>query len=252
MPERVRDRHVRPRKGDVRPGIVALLSKQPHSVTELAKLLRVSKATISYHVGILKKRNIAQLSSQEPERRGFVRKLYTATDTPSSPIEEKCDAFVTSTLEKLLKDLERSPPEEVGKRIQGTILSLFHVLQYVNKEKHARIVRAFGNRLARHYVTHKIHANTFMKAVSQLKMFYEKHDMGTVVVTELTRIRSRLRVYDCIECPNIPLIGAVQCSFDEGLMEGVLESKLCQRWSVDETRCKADGSQYCEFRIERT
>ena len=69
-------KHPQVRKGRVRENILNLLSQQPYSLTDLSRIIKVSKPTISYHLSDLLKNGIIEISGTKTGRGGFRSKLF--------------------------------------------------------------------------------------------------------------------------------------------------------------------------------
>ena len=74
--ETASSKHPHVRKGRVRENIINQLSQQPYSLTDLSRILKVSKPTISYHLTNLIKDKIIEISGTKSGRGGFRSKLY--------------------------------------------------------------------------------------------------------------------------------------------------------------------------------
>ena len=60
--ETASSKHPHVKKGRVRENIINQLSQQPYSLTDLSRILKVSKPTISYHLTNLIKDKIIEIS----------------------------------------------------------------------------------------------------------------------------------------------------------------------------------------------
>ena len=65
-----------PSKGWVRDGILSYLTRGPGTATEIAKDLRVSKATVSYHTKALIRRDMIEIADIRSIRGGIYSKTY--------------------------------------------------------------------------------------------------------------------------------------------------------------------------------
>jgi len=57
----------------------------------------------------------------------------------------------------------------------------------------------------------------------------------------------KIRIYDCAFCSGLPNVGKSICHFERGIIRGCLENILNKKIKVVESKCCADGHDYCEF-----
>ncbi|MFQ5761394.1 MAG: V4R domain-containing protein [Candidatus Bathyarchaeia archaeon] len=237
------------RKGEVRASLLALLSREPHAVTELSKLLGVSKATVSYHLNNLVRTGQIKIASEETAAQGFIKKYYIASEQASSPLEEKYVEMLHWMADKTRVELEDCELEPLGEKIQNLLMGTLHVLQYITKEKHGQLLRNLGFQIGENVLSRRIRGRRLPAILRGVKEVLEGSDMGIVSIMEATNANATLRIFDCFECVNVPNIGEIQCSFDEGSLTGILQAKLGPFYSVKEVKCQGTGHPYCEFRI---
>lgn len=239
------------KKGEVRASLLALLSREPHAVTELSKLLGVSKATVSYHLNTLVRAGQIKISSEEAAAQGFIKKYYIAVEQATSPLEEKYIEMLQRMAEKARMELRDYPLEPLGEKIRGFLLGALHVLQYVTNEKHGQILRNLGFQIGEGVISRRIRGHRLPAILRGVKEVLEGSNLGIVSIMEATNANATLRIFDCFECVNVPNIGEIQCSFDEGSLSGILQAKLGPFYSVKEVKCQGTGHPYCEFRIAK-
>ena len=86
--ETASSKHPRVSKGRVRENIINQLSQQPYSLTDLSRILKVSKPTISYHLTNLVKEGIIEIAGTKSGRGGFRSKLYVCLLYTSDAADE--------------------------------------------------------------------------------------------------------------------------------------------------------------------
>ena len=69
-------KHPQVLKGRVRENMLNLLSQQPYSLTDLSRIIKVSKPTISYHLSDLLKNGIIEISGTKTGKGGFRSRLF--------------------------------------------------------------------------------------------------------------------------------------------------------------------------------
>jgi hypothetical protein len=73
--------------------------------------------------------------------------------------------------------------------------------------------------------------------------------LGQIFVENLQPLT--IRIYDCFECVNIPVIGRSACSFDSGILDAIFSAHFKQDMESNEIKCYAKGDEYCSFVITR-
>ncbi len=84
--------------------------------------------------------------------------------------------------------------------------------------------------------------------LDELCDFWIENRLGEMTVTK--RSKTLISVIDCYNCGKMPNVGKTLCSMDEGIIEGVLFSKLNYNYTVREIECYGMGHNNCKFVIE--
>lgn len=75
--------------------------------------------------------------------------------------------------------------------------------------------------------------------------------IGIVKVPTLTASRAHVDVYECVTCAGMAPVGRTLCSFEGGLIAGVVESVLGKRTRAREVTCIGGlGHDACGFDLE--
>jgi uncharacterized protein len=77
--------------------------------------------------------------------------------------------------------------------------------------------------------------------------FWEKNRLGRIEVENTTPLS--IRIYDCFECEDLPVIGRPVCAFDSGILTALFSNHFNQEVEVDEIKCYAVGDEYCCFKV---
>lgn len=74
--------------------------------------------------------------------------------------------------------------------------------------------------------------------------------VGKAEVEVMNQKVAVLRVYDSLTAKNAVNIGQTLDHFEAGMLAGIVEGKLKKRVVAFERKCKATGSEHCEFWIK--
>ena len=85
--------------------------------------------------------------------------------------------------------------------------------------------------------------------LEELSVFWTEHELGEMTI--LNGDQTAISVIDCYHCGKMPDVGKTLCSMDEGIIEGVLSSKLKSGFRVREIECYGTGHNNCKFVIEK-
>ncbi len=86
--------------------------------------------------------------------------------------------------------------------------------------------------------------------LEELSVFWADHDLGEM--TLLKGDQTGISVINCYHCGKMPNVGKTLCSMDEGIIEGVLFSKLKYNCRVREIECYGTGHNHCKFIVEES
>jgi hypothetical protein len=201
--------------------IVNLLTK-PMTTSEIAKLLDLSKSTVSHHLKVLQKLKLVRVEREEIEK-NFIRRYYISTlNTPDIifPQEAKILADFRFTRDEFFRMLIRN-------------LTLYNL-------GNPLLLKKVGIDVGYHLLSSKI-GDDVMKGIADL---WEHLGLGSV------RIKSdRIKIYDCYTCSGLDKIGKPYCRLDEGIIEGILLKNTGRRHEVREVKCWGTGDDYCLFLI---
>ncbi len=81
-----------------------------------------------------------------------------------------------------------------------------------------------------------------------IAVFWETNKLGNIQIKSMNPII--IQAYDCFECEDLPQLGRPACAFDSGLLEGVFSNYYGQEVEAEETKCYAQGDDFCQFVIK--
>jgi hypothetical protein len=200
------------------------LLTEPMTVTEIAKRMNLSKATVSHHLKILQSMGLVKIISMEIER-NFIKKYYLSSLVTEDHIfpQEK----------KILEDFRLTKEDFLR-----TLLRFLNVMNLENSV----FLKKVGFDVGQFLLAKRIEGDVY----EGLADIWEKLRLGRVVEAD----KKRFIVEECYNCYGLPEIGKPYCRIDEGIIEGVLHGKTGMRHRVREVRCWGTGDEVCEFEIE--
>lgn len=77
----------------------------------------------------------------------------------------------------------------------------------------------------------------------------EKHKLGRNQVVNVDDGSAVVRMHECATSYGLPNLGLRVCAFDAGIQAGFFAQLLGKRVVSSETKCNANGEEYCEFEI---
>jgi len=197
---------------------------EPMTVTEIARRMNLSKATVSYHLKILQEMGLVKVAATEIER-NFIRKYYISsliTEDPLFPQEKE-----------ILDDFKMSKEDFLR-----TLLRLLNVMNLENSV----FLKKIGFDVGHFILAERIEEDDVYEGLAEI---WERLRLGRVVESS---VKSFI-VEECYNCSGLPEIGKPYCRIDEGIIEGILHRKG-ERRKVREVKCWGTGDEVCEFEIK--
>ena len=141
----------------------------------------------------------------------------------------------------------------VGKELDSAYVSTFRIGHFNMPEQLASTGQGttliggmeFGSNLVQQEI---------IKSLDELVAFFDEYKLGIVdVFDEQTKNGKKildLRVYECIECAELPNIGKPVCFFEAGVITGVLSELTKKEVIAEEIRCWTSGYSFCQFDVK--
>jgi predicted hydrocarbon binding protein len=99
----------------------------------------------------------------------------------------------------------------------------------------------------------KLVENGFIKSFDDIAAFLFKYKMGILDVFNEEEIENGkmldLRIYECIECSELPNVGEPICYFETGIIIGILKELTHKEVLAEEKRCWASGYSFCQYDV---
>ena len=93
-----------------------------------------------------------------------------------------------------------------------------------------------------------------VKSFDDLRLLLADYKMGIVdVFNEKQEDDGKtmdIRVYECIECVDLPNIGKPLCYFEAGIITGVFKELTKKDVIAEEKRCWTSGFSFCQFDVQ--
>ena len=143
--------------------------------------------------------------------------------------------------------------KNVGKELDSAYVSTFRIGHFNMPEQLASTGQGttliggmeFGSNLVQQEI---------INSLDELMAFFAEYKLGIVdVFDEQTKNGKKildLRVYECIECAELPNIGKPVCFFEAGVITGVLSELTKKEVIAEEIRCWTSGYSFCQFDVK--
>ena len=239
---------------ETRMKILELLGKEELTNSQLAKRLKLSKATITYHIKQLEEAGLIELSKTEYEKHGIPMKYYKLkVHLVAMPGQEKAKrvyALKPEFKENLAKIL-RQEGEHLDAEISKVLLRIMKTATAMPEEEVDELLYSLGYELGTEVMADKVKGESLDEVVKGLADYWKRTGLGEIGVVKKNEILV-LRIMECFDCVSMPNVGKTLCYFDAGIFSGTLEKNLGEKYSVRELKCWGTGYEYCEFEVTST
>ena len=254
--ETASSKHPRVSKGRVRENMINQLSQQPYSLTDLSRILKVSKPTISYHLTNLVKEGIIEIAGPTSGRGGFRSKLYVLkhnldNQLPSSSSDSHYLDLLSGIFESSKLEWTVEKNNKLGKDIQLFLYHGFRLLRNVTKTRHHDILRNYGKRVGKEVIGKKFSSN-LKENLTKLSEYFDENEIGNIKTALSDEKYHPEYKFQCLGCFQARENGGPVCNFTKGMIEGFLEFNYGDRYEIGERQ--KDGTLYesCVFPMRRT
>lgn len=229
--------------------MLSLLATSPMRPTDLAKHLKVSKATVSYHLKELSRRGVVETT----DVRSLKGSVYSKT------VRLRPGGVVIAGYSET-KPLMGSPLEAIEKlkmnwgflRSEGRVNELKLVLFQLfvamhNTAPQSRLprFREYGFQVGTMLVSKEVAGGSLRRISGQTSRYLSSSGIASCSSEE--RESGSIGI-QCLACLGSRDYGGPVCSFTEGLLGGVLASKRGRRYSVER---QLESGMGCHFEIKR-
>lgn len=221
--------------------ILSLLKSKGLNGSDIVLLTGKSKSTISAHLKDLINADIVDFKPDTIDGR---RKIFYIKSRPLGTLsrESEIDDDMEDYLQKLV--INSNDPFKFFKYVLRTLrVSLMQ--EGVNIDP---ILHNAGFKVGQTF-NEQLKSPVTDDLLQNIAYFWEKNQLGRVVVENNLPIT--IKVYDCFECENLPVIGRPACAFDSGILTSLFSYHFNQKMEVDEIRCYARGDDHCCFEVNK-
>ncbi|MBI5460148.1 V4R domain-containing protein [Methanobacterium sp.] len=220
--------------------ILSILKEGGLSGSQIVSCTKRSKSTISAHLQDLEDAGIIDWVIDPEDRR---RKIYFITSKflgdLSSPQEIEDD--VSNILEEYV--IQADDPFKFFRYMFRTIrVALLD--EGINIDP---ILHNAGVKVGQTFYK-KLEGQSLNELARNLASFWETNKLGNIQIKSMKPLI--IQAYDCFECEDLPQLGRPACAFDSGLLEGIFSNYYGQEVEAEETKCYAQGDDFCQFIIK--
>ncbi len=241
-----------PLKGWVRDAILTVLSKGPSTATEIAKELRVSKATVSYHTKTLLRRDMIEIADIKSIRGGVYSKTYALKHgglvlARRRDEQEGALGRLDELFEKLLVSWHLEPTRKPADEIEIFLYHLFRLTADSGSMNDA-VFEGFGERVGHELIAPFVKFSTMKSGLKALVGYLEDQNMAHLTLETRKRGDSMIHCSGCFENKEY---GSLVCSFTRGMLTGAIKGKHSGRTSIQRLDQKeGGGSSACIYEVK--
>ena len=221
--------------GPVKLKILDFLKTGSKSFDEIVKHTGKAKSTISVHINNLRSCDLLEERIDTNDKR---KKIYLLNSQYMACSQEPILILYKNILQKVA-----SPADDE----YSFLKSIFHAMRFgfeAHGINHDPIIKKIGADIGER-LSINFQSTDLDGVLKDIAIFWKTHKMGDVSVIDTDPLS--IVVYDCFDCKSMPVVGKTLCSFDEGLLEGILFGKLGLNCTIKETECHGTGYDHCLF-----
>ena len=220
--------------GPVKLKILDFLKTGSRSFDEIVKHTGKAKSTISVHITDLKSCDLLEEQIDPNDKR---KKIYNLNSQYMACSQEP----IVKHYNNILQRVSSSDDE------YSFLKSIFHAIRFgfeAHGINHEPIMKKIGADIGES-ISVNFKSTDLDGVLKDMSHFWKTHNMGDMSVISMNPLT--VIVYDCYDCKSMPAVGKTLCSFDEGLLEGIIYGKLGLNCTIKETECFGNGYEHCLF-----
>lgn len=220
--------------------ILSILKEGGRSGSQIVSSTKRSKSTISAHLQDLEDAGIIDWIIDPDDRRRkiyFINSKFLGDVSPNHEIED----HMNTILEEYVT--QSNDPFDFFRYMFRTIrVALLD--EGINIDP---ILHNAGMKVGKTFYN-KLKGESLNNLIQNIASFWETNNLGNIEVKSINPLI--IQAYDCFECEDLPKLGRPACAFDSGVLEGIFSNFFDQEVEVEETKCYAQGDDYCQFLIK--
>lgn len=130
--------------------------------------------------------------------------------------------------------------------------SINHVLvKEYGQDFSDKVFREAGDLVGQEFAKNSLDLSLGFDAfVSQLQQRLKEFKIGILRIEEFNHetLEFVLTIGEDLDCSGLPVTDEVVCTFDEGFLEGILNTYTGKKYNVKEIDCWASGDRVCRFK----
>ena len=246
------NRHTR--KGQVRETIIKVLSQEPHTVSELARILKVSKPTINYHVSELGRRGAITVAQVQVGKTGVLSKYYalkpgTLFVSSNPETDEQYLQTLSYLFERKKLQLSLSENELIGPQLREILGHAFKLLAKVSYNRHSDVLYKHGFSIGLDIVSKRIQGGSVKDTLENLKKFWIDNQMGELQVSADRGYKPAAYLHNCLDSYETRDVGGPLCYLIKGIIDGALAGKFGSRYETGKYEFNEADILPCRFQI---
>ncbi|ABE51627.1 V4R domain-containing protein [Methanococcoides burtonii] len=222
-------------EGPVKLQIMELLYETAQSFDDIVKHTGKAKSTISVHLKDLKASNLLEEHVDPDDRR---KKTYVMCSQYTACSQKP----VFDHYRKNLEEFTTSFDSEGGllRSMFRTVQSGFHANGFNQTPIMENIGQDIGMKIAETFTS------TYIEGLfEEVTDYWQKNEMGKLTVRSYDPLI--INIKDSFICEGTKNIGQTLCSFNEGILQGIILNKMNLQCNIVETECCGTGHGHCLF-----
>jgi len=250
-------RRPKAKKGRVREAMLNLLAQQPYSLTDLSRILKVSKPTISYHLYEFSNKGIIEGAGVKAGKGVMNSKLYVLKKGVDYQIPStESDHYYLEQLSGIYEDIklewtsdENIKTEEIAIKF---LYQLFRILRHTTRTRHHDILFKYGFRTGNEIISKSIKGNTLSERLESINKYMKKTNLANLELTRGQEAYHANWTFECLGCFNARENGGPVCSFTKGVIEGILTHFFNRKYSLSDRRIAGAEYKICNYQVIKT